>query len=432
MNAIIYILGVFLLILVLARFKVSLTISIAIGTVSVGFLFGLNSQQIAIKILFGTIQPRTIGLAVITILILSLSSLMDLTGQMKKIVLLAKQLLRRPAFAMAALPALIGLLPMPGGALFSAPMVKSAAANSEIKGSELSAINYWYRHIWEHWWPLYPGVMLAMTLTGISFSNFAIFQMPLGLFMACTGLLLFRKTHPDLHIKAAPAPAGTKRKFLLAISSIWIIILVWIPVSYIINLFILPALSANVRPTIEKFLPLAIGLICSIIFTTIFEHAAFSKVSKIFARKSTYGMVALVVSVMVFQYMLIQVGAAEQIADELLGLRVPIVLVVAILPFIAGMVTGLAIGFVGTSFPIVLALVGTLGNETAIYPYIALAYGFGHLGQMISPIHLCYPVSNQYFQTGFADVYRRLLPTVIINFVLVGSYFAILKILSLS
>ena len=427
MSALVCTLGVFVLILILARLRLPLALSITAGVVLVGFLFGLDSYRIGLEVLAGIIQPRTVGLVVITMLLLGLSAIMQSSGQLGEIVSLAKLLLRRPSFAMAVLPALIGLLPMPGGALFSAPMVESAATGGRVNGSVLSAINYWFRHIWEHWWPLYPGVILAMTLTGFSYGRFALFQIPLGIFMVFTGLLLFRRIHPDLHVKSASPPVGTKRKFLLATSSIWIIMLVWAPAKYIVSLLVLPLVPAGLESGMEKYLPLTVALITSIVWTAILKHLKFSAVAKIFTRKSSCAMAGLVVSVMVFQYILNRVGAAGRIADELLEMRVPVVLVVVVLPFIAGMVTGLAVGFVGTSFPIVLALVTALPNHGSIYPYVVLAYGSGHMGQMVSPLHLCHVVSNEYFKTGFADVYRRLLPTVSLNFALVVAYFVFLK-----
>jgi len=107
-------------------------------------------------------------------------------------------------------------------------------------------------------------------------------------------------------------------------------------------------------------------------------------------------MAVLVLSVMIFQHVMGAVDAPGRIAEELKALRVPLLLVVAALPFIAGMVTGLAIGFVGTSFPIVLGLVATMPEEASIRPFVALAYAFGHLGQMMSPL-------------GFAGVYRLII-----------------------
>jgi hypothetical protein len=139
---------------------------------------------------------------------------------------------------------------------------------------------------------------------------------------------------------------------------------------------------------------------------------------------------ALVVSVMVFQYMLDRTEAAARMAGELQTLRVPVVAVVMILPFIAGAITGLAVGFVGTSFPILLPLVTALAGGASIMPYMALAYAFGHLGQMTSPLHLCQVVSNRYFNTPFGPVYRQFLPSALLTGALTVAYFLVLRFLT--
>ena len=140
-------------------------------------------------------------------------------------------------------------------------------------------------------------------------------------------------------------------------------------------------------------------------------------------------LLALVAAVMVFQFVLERVGAAGQIGQELRRLHLPVTLVMVVLPFIAGMVTGLAVGFVGTSFPIVLALIAGLPGDQ-MRPYVALAYAAGHLGMMLSPLHVCQVVSNEYFKTSYGPVYRRILPAVITMAVLVAGYFAVLRIVT--
>ena len=129
----------------------------------------------------------------------------------------------------------------------------------------------------------------------------------------------------------------------------------------------------------------------------------------VFGGRKVWLMAVLVLAVMVFQHTLKSVGAAGRIGEELQALRVPVAAVVMALPLLAGMVTGLAVGFVGTSFPIVLAAVAAV-PDAPMRPYVVLAYAFGHLGQMLSPLHLCHVMSNKYFQTRFAPVYRYLLP----------------------
>ena len=436
MHALACTLGVFALILILARMKVPLVLAITAGVFVIGFLFGMRGEQVLYTALAGVIQPRTISLTIVTMLLLCLSMMMRLGGQMDDIVSLAKSVLRRPVVTMAALPALIGLLPMPGGALFSAPMVESAAGSGKLARSVLSAVNYWFRHIWEHWWPLYPGVILAVELVRetmgtaeIAYLPFAACQLPLGVFMVVSGLLLFRRMRPDLRTKSAPPPPGTARKLLWATSSIWVILLVWVPAKYVLALLILPLVPANVRRPVQDglaYLPLAAGLIVSICWTVKLKGHSWRDVAKTLAAKQIYAMGVLVVSVMAFQYMLGQIGAPARIAGDLKALHVPVVLVVAILPFIAGMVTGLAIGFVGTSFPIVLALVA-LPDHGSIRPYVALAYGFGHLGQMMSPLHVCHIVSNQYFKTSFGPVYRQVIPSAGLAALLIVAYFVVLR-----
>ena len=104
----------------------------------------------------------------------------------------------------------------------------------------------------------------------------------------------------------------------------------------------------------------------------------------------------------------------------------PIVVVVVALPYVAGLVTGLALGFVGTSFPIVLALAEASGDPGIRRTCIVLAYAFGHLGQMTSPLHLCQIVSNEFFATRFGPVYRRFLPSAMLNAALASAYVALL------
>ncbi len=429
MDALWYTLGVFGLILLLARLKVPLAGAIGIGAVTAGVAFGMGAGEVARTVATSLIQPRTIALVVITVQLLGLSALMQSAGQLERIVVLARAMLRRPAAAMVAMPALIGLLPMPGGAVFSAPMVAAAAEGGKADGSFLSAVNYWFRHIWEHWWFLYPGVMLAMSFTDGGYGWFALCQLPLGLFMAASGLLLFRGSHASLHVKADPAPPGTRRKFFWAISSIWIIVLVWVPVKLLLTYWLLPRYAGG--RTIEgiNYVPVAVGLTVSLAWTTIFNHLGGRQVARTLTSRKVILFAVLVISVMCFQYVLEQAGAAEKIGAGLREQGVPLVLLVAALPFISGLVTGLAVGFVGTSFPIVMGVVAAMPDPGPIRAYLALAYAMGHLGQMTSPLHLCQIVSNKYFNTSFAPVYRRIAPSILLTAALGAGYFVLLRML---
>ncbi len=426
-QALLITLTVFVGILIATRLKVPLFAAILGASVVMGLAFTHSGVETAAMAGEGFILPTTIALAIVNILQVLLSSVMQRGGQTEQVVGLTGQVLRRPAIVMSALPALIGLLPMPGGALFSAPMVAAASGKHHVEPARLSAVNYWFRHIWEHWWPLYPGVLTAIALTGVPIEKFMIFQIPLGIFMTLSGLLILRRLHPSLHKVLPPAGLDTKLRLLWLTSSIWVIVLATIPASWLVCYLDSTGAVPSWMPAIRRLGPVFIGLVVSVVWTTFLNRMNAATFWGLLQNKNLYTLTLLVASVMVFQHVLEVSGAPAQIANELEAIKAPLILVVIMLPVIAGLVTGLAVGFVGTSFPIVLPLISKLAGDDSILPYVALAYGFGHMGQMVSPIHLCYIVSNQYFKTGFIAVYRNFLPSLIVMSAATAGYFLLTR-----
>jgi hypothetical protein len=85
-------------------------------------------------------------------------------------------------------------------------------------------------------------------------------------------------------------------------------------------------------------------------------------------------------------------------------------LIIAFLPFLAGLVTGIAIGFAGTAFPIVVGFISA--GEIGMQPMAALvlAFSMGYAGMMLSPVHLCFLLTVDYFSASFIKVYKYILP----------------------
>jgi integral membrane protein (TIGR00529 family) len=426
MVALAKVLSSFAAILIINRLRVPLSVAILAGAVILAVLFGQDPVSILHLMLNGAIAPSTLALIGITLLLLFLTRTLTISGQLERIVGDFATFVRRPAVAMAALPALIGLLPMPGGAVFSAPMVRQASGDTHVPPQTLSAINYWFRHIWEYWWPMYPGVILAMTLTQTDLPTFIAYQFPLCVFLATGGLVfLFRGTHPELHSTGSRPPAGLWLKLIKETSFLWILIgtmaaadiaIRFLPVGWIEN-----------SGTIRRYLPIAAGLLASLLWTVRFNRLKAAQLAEVIRQGKQYQMSFLVLAVMILQYILGNVGAVEKIPPGLERLHIPPVLMVAVLPFVSGMVTGLAIGFVGTSFPVVIAIVAALPGGPPLMPYIVLAYAFGHMGQMLSPIHLCHVMSNEYFGTSFRPMYRRLAGPALLAMALEIGYFMLLR-----
>jgi len=78
------------------------------------------------------------------------------------------------------------------------------------------------------------------------------------------------------------------------------------------------------------------------------------------------------------------------------------------LPLLVGFATGLSLGFVGITFPLLLPF---MASDSAVNSYaLFLAYASGVAGYLLSPVHLCLILSVEYFQANLAKVYRYILP----------------------
>jgi hypothetical protein len=113
----------------------------------------------------------------------------------------------------------------------------------------------------------------------------------------------------------------------------------------------------------------------------------------------------LAAAIMVFEGLMTDSRAVVEIRKELMAYRIPLVMVITFMPFLSGVVTRIAIGFVGVSFPLIIPLFPA-GSLFDYLSYAALAYSFGYMGMMLSPVHLCFLVTKDYFRASLLGSYR--------------------------
>jgi hypothetical protein len=128
----------------------------------------------------------------------------------------------------------------------------------------------------------------------------------------------------------------------------------------------------------------------------------------IVAQPKLLQMIYMVTAILIFKGILEDSGAVRQLSEEFLAWRIPLMVVSVLLPLIVGLVGGITIAFVGTTFPILIALIHALGQGHLMLPYLALALVSGFTGVLLSPLHLCLLLSNAYFETSLMPVYRQM------------------------
>ena len=411
--AIVKIIAVFVFILALTRYKISLYICLFSAAAAVGLWMGQGPVETVHLVLVKSLSGESLWLAVIIVEIIVLSHLLKEGRQMERIVNTFKAISFGNRFTLACLPAIIGLLPMPGGALFSAPMVESSAAGSDLSAELKTAINYWFRHIWEYWWPLYPGLILAISLLNVEPWRLIAAQFPLCLGVLVSGNIFLLSACPKKKSNTTPSRKDVKR-FLYELIPFGLVIFAMFGLDFIIDYIPLPFAW-------PKYLNFLIGLILAQGWVIKTNNLPPLLIKKALFHRSTLNMALIILGIMAFKGILIETHIIVEIQEELIRYHIPTVFVVAALPFISGLVMGIAIGFVGSSYPLIIVLLQGQIQGAEMLAYSTLAYGFGYMGMMMSPVHLCLLVSKDYFHADLAGTYKLLIKPMV--FVLVWTVF---------
>ena len=403
--AVVRVFFVFGLILAGIRFKLSMGHAFVAGALVMGLVFGMPAGAILAAAGRALADPKTLSLSAVVSLILVLSHSLEVSGQMSRLLDRFQGLIASPRLNIVIFPALIGLLPMPGGAVFSAPMVKSIGRAPGLSAAQLSFINYWFRHLWEYWWPLYPGVLLATALARLDLWAFVFTLCPLTAAAMVLGYLPLRRMMP-----AGPRPPASNPG---AATGFWPFAAELAPVLIVIGPGIVlgSALSAVLTgpgAAVAKELGLTIALCLAIGWVWHVNRVPCADRRRLVLRRDLLTMVYMVAAILVFKGILLDSRAVDAVSAELVGWHVPLVAVTVLLPFIVGFVVGITIAFVGAAFPILISLIDAYGAGGQTMAYLMLAMTGGFAGVLLSPLHLCLLMSNTYFGTSLGPVYRHL------------------------
>jgi integral membrane protein (TIGR00529 family) len=393
-----------------------------VGSLALALWMGLGTYPLSGVILASATSLQTISILMIVWLIMVMSKIMKEAGQMERLVASFSRLSGDPRTVGSVMTALIGLLPMPGGALFSAPMVDASLASLPVNKEQKTIINYWFRHIWEYWWPIFPGVILAVALLKVETWIYISTMAPVTAISIVAGLLFIlrpiRLTQQEETKKISWKALG---RFLREILPILIIIFFILFQAALTNGLAL----LGVHVTVPGALSILPGLVAALGWVAVSNHLPAYRIRASLMDQGSVSILLLIVSIMVFQGVLKESQAALQIRSELFAYRIPVSLVMMILPFLAGFITGIAVGFVGTSFPLIIPMF----PENSLVGYLssaALAFTFGFMGMMLSPVHLCFLVTKDYYGASLIKSYRYLLlPALSVMGIVAGIFFLI-------
>ncbi len=361
-----------------------------IGSALLGLLFGLPVPEVLEQGLAAALDLKTLRLVAAVLLITTLGELLTEVGSMQGLVSSLQELVADRRLVLASIPALIGLLPMPGGAMLSAPMIQEVGTELELSPERKTYLNYWFRHVWEYIFPLYPAPILAAVIMDIPFSRLMLAQIPLTLSAIVAGALVgLRQIARPGEGANVVGEAGRWHSLQVMASSIW-------PIALVIIL------------SLGFELELALSLVVAITLVAVVNRVGPRSMGKVLRQSLSPSMALLVFSIMIFKRMVEVSGAADSLSTPLMAWGVAPVVVVVAIPFGIGLLTGFVSSMVGISFPLLLPFIS--GSE-AYLNYAVLAFAAGFAGVLLSPMHLCLALTRDYFHADWAPFYRLLLPS---------------------
>ncbi len=380
------------LLLVLLRLKIDLGLALFATTSLTAVLFGMNWRSFGTSVLDGAISAETLELAGIIVLVLFIAEFLQKTGSFRTMVAALKNLVRDDRLILAIPAAFIGLLPMMAGAMMGAPIVDEAGRRFGLSPASKTFYNYWFRHLWEYWWPLYLNVILAAAIFQVPIKRISLYQFPFTLIALGAGLFVLFTKVPRL--PAGEKPPRTWNDAGRVVFSIWPILLVILLV-FIGRIGMLPALGG------VAFL------------TQVLSRLGFARRLEILKASLSLKILWLIVSLMIFKSVLGASGALDAVVRVIPPQGASSYFLLFSAPFFVGLLTGANQAYVAISFPLLVPIIGT-GNPDMVL--MAFAYVSGFCGILLSPAHLCLALTADYFKAKMKDVYRILVWPVAVVF----------------
>ena len=375
--------------------KVNMGLPMLVGSFLVGVCAGMPFSAILQSFISGTIEPATLRVLGVVILIMIMGNLLGASGSLKRINASLETFIKNKRLTLIFPALLMGLLPVPAGAMLSAPLVEESGSKMKLNPEIKTFLNYWFRHIFEFVWPIYPGIILAGTILNIPVYRLIMAQLPLALTSIAAGYLLGLTKVPHQK-KISGSEIGAIKGFSIFLRHSWpiiaiIVLVLIIKLDIILSLSIIVALAAVTTRVDRKKIP------------TILRDSL------------SWQTILLIISVMVFKKVLENSGVLPLIPQLFSYLKISPLIALFSIPFLIGIISGLGLVVVGISFPVLLPIIGM---DNPNLTYAMLAYAGGVSGYLLSPFHLCLVFSMAYFKADFGKVWKMtILPVACIGVV---------------
>lgn len=381
-----------------------LSASLAMG------LIGAGPPDLA-KIMLSTVSSSSaLDLLVITFLIAVLVNLYRVSGFLARLGEELVKFLKKPRLITMFVPAIMGLLPVAGGALMSVPVVDTVGNHLKISKKLRLFINVWFRHVIFMVYPLSTVIITTAALAGVNMWHVILRELPVALSMIIVGYILgFRGYRPHSVDYFSVADPGTLARVF---SPILVAVATSVATGSLLDKQILPSIPLTRYSMI-------LGLILAIVFLARLSKMNLKGIREAVLSKSVIELTVAAFSAILLRDIFVAVKGPEIFSTFFsprneAGRTALLILI----PFTMSLATGspLTGSIVAIS---VLQHTLNIGLKE-----VSLIYASNMLGYLASPAHLCYVYTAQYFELPLTSAYPEMFTAVAVTLVTaIGVYF---------
>ncbi len=388
---------VFVFLLALLWRRVGIGYALLACALAVGVAFWLPPRTIFKGFLEGIFSYGTFIFMMMLVMMSIFGRVLKEVEALDKMSYAVERLTGQTRSLMAFVPAFIGLLPMPGGALLSAQMVDDAGNRLELSPERKMVLNYWFRHLWEPVFPMYPGIVLIAALFGVEITKLIWTFMPISVASILVGFTFYYRTLPRGRGADEASNGLTAKHVATLLSGTW-------PVLVIAAVCL--SLRFFRRGTTGTGLDVLVVSLVIMVALMVVLHRLHPRVLwREFWSRQTLELVSLTLGIMVFQRLVNSAGAAADISEFMGAADVPVPLIVFFIPFLAGLMTGNSPAFVTMTF---LLLGSYLYPGGIHYANMLLGFAGGFAGVLLSPVHLCFSLTKDFYGASIGPIYRMM------------------------
>jgi len=385
MSSFIKILLVASLIVIALRKRINLGVAMLGASVFLGLMFHMKLTDIVYEIVTSVLEVDSLKLIASLTLVMVLEGVLREAGFLKDMTNSLRIIVRDQRVVAALLPMFIGFLPSAGGALFSAPLVDEITTDLSLSAEKKSFINYWFRHPMELIVPIYPVTIITSQVLGLPMWRYITLMFPYFLIVLVSGSIVAFRRCPYARLGAQESRDPTRSDWITMIKGL------------------APIASVVIATVIFK-LDVAIAISLVTLISPLYTHVPAKRLVEYLRKAVSSNIIPMICGVMAFKGVLESSGAVQGLTEAFALLGVSEVIVSFAMPFLVGLLTGYGAATAGVAMPVIASFGVSGGFAGANLRLIALAVISGHAGLMISPAHLCFPITVGHFKADFGRV----------------------------